>query len=189
MINYIHVHHLDSLKEYVDPEEAERNMEIVKANPLRYELNRQPRKRDANRKTHKVCNPLFTSASACLVCKYQHKRRRETLKYCRECCVANFTHWPTTNRATGFAKEFHPRLCSKECFDYFHTHNIRGLDYAIKRQRSKSTQNTRTNTPSTSRRRNSNSSSSPRNITPTVTTRSPRNTNPRSTSQNTRYNV
>ena len=107
----LHSHHLDTLREYVSPEEAERNMEIVNANPLHHELHRQPRQRDASRKTHKVRNPLFTSASACLVCKYQHKRRRETLRYCRECCVADFTHWPSINRATGFAK-FAPRRSS-----------------------------------------------------------------------------
>ena len=88
--------------------------------------------------------------------KYQYGKRKETLKYCRECCVEKFTDWPRTNRATGFARRFHPRLCSKECFDYFHTHNIRGLDYARKKRKRRS--NSRQNTNSDSNR-NSNSSS------------------------------
>ena len=63
--------------------------------------------------------------------------------YCVECNVDDFTHWPSTNRARGFAKDFHPRLCSIECFNFFHTHNIKGLDYARKRQRSRQTIATR----------------------------------------------
>lgn len=138
-------HHHDRLFEYVSREQAAINAEIVKANPSIREHNRQPRKRDASRvDKNKVRNPLFTSASVCLVCKYVHNRRRETLKYCRECNVEAFKTWPKTNRATGFMKNFHPRLCSRECFEYFHTHNIIGLDYGQKRKRksrSKSAQN------------------------------------------------
>ena len=136
------VHHHDRLSEYVTPEQARVNRGIALDNPTRRELHRVPRARDAHRKNKKVRNPLFTSASVCLVCKYQYGRRRETLRYCRECCVESFKGWPRTNRATGFAKVFHPRLCSRECFEYFHTHNIKGLDYCVKRQRkSKNTHN------------------------------------------------
>ena len=130
------LHHHDRLDEYVTPEQARVNMGIAMENPTRRELQRAPRARDAHRKKKKVRNPLFTSASVCLVCKYQYGRRRETLRYCRECCVESFAGWPRTNRATGFAKAFHPRLCSTECFEYFHTHNVKGLDYCVKRQRS-----------------------------------------------------
>ena len=123
-------------KTTMDCEQAAINEKIVKENPAIRECNRRPRKRDAHRvDKNKVRNPLFTSTSVCLVCKYVHKRRRETLKYCRECNVEAFKNWPKTNRATGFAKKFHPRLCSRECFEYFHTHNIIGLDHGQKRKR------------------------------------------------------
>ena len=42
----------------------------------------------------------------------------------------------------GFGKAFHPRLCSLEFFEMFHTQNIRGLR---KRQRSKSNTRSRPN--------------------------------------------
>ena len=142
-------HHHDKLMEYVSPEQARINMDIALSNPTVRQSNRAPRARDARRKTTKVRNPLFTSAGVCLVCKYQYGLRRETLKYCRECCVDDFVGWPNTNRATGFAKDFHPRLCSKECFEFFHTHNVKGLDYAVKRQRS----NTTRDPPNSGRRR------------------------------------
>ena len=142
------LHHWELLAEYVTPHEAEENQLIVDASPSDRELSRRPRQRDRNRKDGKVRNPLWTSASVCLVCKYQYGVRKETNRYCRECCVASFTSWPSTNRATGFAKEFHPRLCSKECFRFFHTHNIKGLDYAQKRHRTPSTRGS-SNTPST----------------------------------------
>ena len=87
------VHHHDRLREYVTPpEEAERNQRIVDANKPTRDYNRKPRQRDSKRKLRKVRNPLFTSASLCLVCKYQYGRRKETLKYCRECCVEKFTN-------------------------------------------------------------------------------------------------
>ena len=128
-------HHHELLLEYVDPELAKFNQLLADENPTRRPLSRRPRQRDRNRKDGKVRNPLWTSASVCLVCKYQHGIRKETNRYCRECCVELFSNWPRTNRATGFAKDFHPRLCSKKCFDFFHTHTIKGLDYSRKRQR------------------------------------------------------
>ena len=131
----VNSHHHDKVEEYVTPQQAQINRRIAAANPTARKLNRKPRRRDRSRKTNKVRNPLYTSASVCLVCKYQYGRRRETLKYCRECNVETFKSWPKTNRATGFATKFHPRLCSQKCFDYFHTHTIKGLDYARKRQR------------------------------------------------------
>ena len=147
-------HHHDKLVEYVSPEQARINMDIALSNPTVRQSNRAPRARDAHRKTTKVRNPLFTSAGVCLVCKYQwygYGLRRATLKYCRECCVTDFVGWPNTNRATGFAKDFHPRLCSKQCFEFFHTHNVKGLDYPVKRQRSNTT--TTRDPPNSGRRR------------------------------------
>ena len=137
------VHHHDRVHEYVTREQAAINEKIVAEDPSVREHKRQARQRDAHRvDKNRVRNPLFTSAAVCLVCKYVHGRRRETLKYCRECDVAAFKHWPKTNRATGFAKAFHPRLCSSECFQYFHTHNIIGLDHGQKRKRKKNSKNT-----------------------------------------------
>lgn len=180
-------HHHDRLREYVTPEEAERNQQIVDANKPTRDYNRKPRQRDIRRKFHKVRNPLFTSASLCLVCKYQYGRKKETLKYCRECCVEKFTNWPKTNRATGFAKQFHPRLCSKECFDYFHTHNIRGLDYGHKKRKRRSNSGQNTNSGSN---RNSNSSSQVGVDTQNTSgSTSPSVTNPTSRPRNTRYDV
>ena len=181
------VHHHDRLCEYVTPEQAEINQRIVDADKGTRDYNRQPRQRDRNRKHLKVRNPLFTSASLCLVCKYQHGKRKETLKYCRECSVQNFTNWPRTNRATGFATQFHPRLCSKECFDYFHTHNIRGLDYAHKKRKRRSNSSQNTNSDSN---RNSNSSSQVEVDTQnTSDSISPSVTNQTSRSRNNRYDV
>ena len=137
------VHHLDFLPEYVTPEVAEINQRIADDNPTRRKLNKKPRQRDVNRQDKKVHNPLFTSASTCLVCRHQYGKRRETMYYCRECNVDDFTHWPRTNRATGFAKQFHPRLCSRECFDFFHTTQVQGLDYDKKRKRASSTSTTK----------------------------------------------
>jgi len=181
------VHHHDRLREYVTLEEAEINQQIVDANKPDRDYNRKPRQRDSKRKLHKVRNPLFTSASLCLVCKYQHGKRKETLKYCRECCVEKFLDWPRTNRATGFAKQFHPRLCSKECFDYFHTHNIRGLDYGRKKRKRKSNSCQNTNSDPN---RNSNSSSQVGVDTQNTSgSTSPSVTNQTSRRRNTRYDV
>ena len=160
-------HHWELLHEYVTPEQAAINAAIVAANPTKRELTRRPRARDRNRKDGKVRNPLWTSASVCLVCKYHYNRIVETSRYCRECCVDKFTDWPKTNRATGFQKQFHPRLCSPECFRFFHTNTVRGLDYSQRRKRSRrgATPNTpvTTNTPRVRSRRGSTA-------TPVITT-------------------
>ena len=160
-------HHWELLHEYVTPEQAAINAAIVAANPTKRELTRRPRARDRNRKDGKVRNPLWTSASVCLVCKYHYNRIVETSRYCRECCVDKFTDWPKTNRATGFQKQFHPRLCSPECFRFFHTHNVRGLDYAQRRKRQK-----RGGTPNTPNTSNSvrYQSSSGTTVVPIITT-------------------
>ena len=145
-------HHWELLHEYVTPVQADVNAAIVLANPTRNNRVRKPRARDRGRKDGKVRNPLWTSSSVCLVCKYQYDRIRETSRYCRECCVSKFDTWPKTNRATGFQKEFHPRLCSLECFRFFHTHNIRGLDYVQRRKRQRRDVDPNTpNTPNTAR--------------------------------------
>jgi len=154
------VHHHDELKEYIFPHELEHFQRLRDANPCQRQHHRQPRQRDEGRADGKVRNPIYTSYSLCLVCKYRDGKRRETLRYCRECNVDDFVNWPKTNRATGFQKLSHPRLCSPECFEYFHTHNVPGLDYAQKRKRSKSSR-----TPESTRRRRTPSQAPPR--TPT----------------------
>ena len=68
----VDTHHWELLDEYVTPEQAEINSEIVRQNPSGKQLHRRPRKRDQHRQDGKVRNPLWTSASVCLVCKYQY---------------------------------------------------------------------------------------------------------------------
>lgn len=126
-------HHLDTVFDYVTPAEAEENQKIVDANPGTYTSAKTMRKRDRLRLDGKVRNPLFTSASQCIVCKFVHGRKTWTTRYCRECTPG--AGWPQTNRATGFRRLSHPRLCSEECFKYFHTHRIAGLDYGVKKSR------------------------------------------------------
>ena len=137
------VHHHDELREYIFPHEFEYYQRLRDANPCQREHHRQPRERDAGRADGKVRNPIYTSYSLCLVCKYRDGKRKETLRYCRECNVDDFVNWPKTNRATGFQKLSHPRLCSRQCFEYFHTHNIPGLDYGQKRKRAKRARSSR----------------------------------------------
>ena len=82
------VHHHDRVHEYVTREQAAINAKIVAKNPSVREHNRQDRQRDAHRvDKNKVRNPLFTSTAVCLVFKYVHGRRRDTLydvKYASE---------------------------------------------------------------------------------------------------------
>ena len=135
----VRLHNFRKLAEYILPSEAAEARSIARSDPTGKDLTRKEmRRRDSNRKVRKVRNPLFTSYSPCLVCKYQFGIKKETLGYCVECTVSKFTNWPSTNRAKGFAKAYHPRLCSVKCFELFHTQNIRDLDYLRKRQRSKS---------------------------------------------------
>ena len=137
------LHHWDELKEYIYPDELEHYQKLRDVNPCNRQHKCKPRCRDHDRSDKKVRNPIFTSYALCLVCKYQYGKSKETLHYCRECNPDDFVNWPKTNRATGFQKLSHPRLCSLECFEYFHTHNIKGLDYAVvrkgKRSRSEQT--------------------------------------------------
>ena len=126
-------HHHDRVFDYVTPEQALINQRIVDADPGNTKSTKSMRRRDRFRKDGKVRNPMFTSASQCVVCRYAHNRVTWTTKYCRECQPA--PGWPQTNRATGFRRLSHPRLCSTECFKYFHTHRIAGLDYGVQKSR------------------------------------------------------
>ena len=76
----------------------------------------------------------------CLVRTYQDDVRKETNRQCRECYIDSFRQqggWTTTDRDQRFSKTFHRHLCSCECFEFFHTHTARGLDYVQRRQRQK----------------------------------------------------
>ena len=64
-------HHHDIVQEYVTPEQAELNQRIVDDNPgPRVSKKLVWRKRDEDRKNGKVRNPMYTSLSACIVCRY-----------------------------------------------------------------------------------------------------------------------
>ena len=125
-------HHHDIVQEYVTPEHAEFNQRIVDGNPgNRTSKKLIWRKRDEDRKNGKIHNPMYTSLSACIVCRfslpdtthrYVHNTIRKTARYCRECKWQS--NWPQTIRAKGYQLLLHPRLCSRQCFDYFHTHRI-----------------------------------------------------------------
>lgn len=179
------LHHWDELKEYIFPDELERYQQLRDANPCKRQHKRKPRRRDQNRNDKKVRNPIYTSYGLCVVCKYQHGIRKETLHYCRECNPDDFTNWPKTNRATGFQKLSHPRLCSLECFEYFHTHNIKGLDYAVPRKRKRTSRSERASvhanrllrntTPSPSATRISGNIGTPPSHTPNASITAPEN--------------
>ena len=134
-------------------------MEVIKANPSSRKSKKKARKRDFNRRDDKVRNPYHTSNSACIVCKFHFKRQRLTAKYCRECIID--PRWgKRVTRATGWQKAFHPRLCSPECSDIFHKTEIRGLDFATTKRRTRkkykypgSESDDEENTPDRSRRR------------------------------------
>ena len=120
-------HHHDTIHEYVSAEQAEINQAIVNRHPAYRQSNKLTwRDRDSSRKNGKVRNPMYTSLSNCLVCKYVHNKVQQTAKYCRECTWQS--RWPKTIRAKGYQLKLHPRLCSQECFDYFHTYRIPDLD-------------------------------------------------------------
>ena len=77
------LHHWDELKEYIYPDELAKYQALRDANPCQREHRHQPRRRDRTRADGKVRNPIYTSYSLCLVCKYQYGVRKETLRYCR----------------------------------------------------------------------------------------------------------
>lgn len=65
-------HHHDVVCEYVTPEQAALNQAIVDRNPSnRVSKKLVWRDRDRQRLNNKVRNPMYTSLSACLVCRYQ----------------------------------------------------------------------------------------------------------------------
>lgn len=129
-------HHHDIQSEYVSETVAVANQKIVTANPCaRPTKRKQYRIRDRSRMDGKVMNPFHTSLGTCVVCKFFFNRPKptKTARYCRECCTD--ANWPETTRAKGWQKRFHPRLCSKKCFDVFHTSRISGLDFRQHKRR------------------------------------------------------
>lgn len=144
-------HHHDIVRDYVPPEQASANQKIVDLDPPKTVSNKSMRKRDRTRMDGKVRNPMYTSASLCLVCKYVHDAKTWTTRHCRECTPQ--PNWPQTNRATGFQRALHPRLCSPACFKYFHTHRIPGLDFKVRSSATRTprrrTQSRRTPAPAT----------------------------------------
>ena len=134
---------------------AEANQKVVDENPCARPSNRkQCRDRDHERRDGKVLNPFHVSLGACIVCKFFFRKSKptRTARYCRECCTD--PSWPETSRAKGWQKQFQPRLCSKKCFDIFHTTRISGLDYRQMRRR-KRRKNTAAPTPAQRSRRES----------------------------------
>lgn len=121
-------HHFDRVKEYVDPDELPSISLMMSANPCTRPSGAMPRRRDSRRRDGKVKNPAFTGGAACIVCKFHKKMARppRVVTYCRECQIE--PHWPFITRATGFKRDFYPRLCSRQCWDIFHTMRIPSLD-------------------------------------------------------------
>jgi len=129
-------HHHDKMAEYVSEADAQELKQMMLDNPAtkgRASSNKtkKPRRRDANRKDGKVLNPAFFNSS-CVVC-WARGDRRLTNRYCRECSKDRV--WPAgMNRGGGYMTEFHPRLCSPECWDKFHTERIPGLDFSVRKR-------------------------------------------------------
>ena len=121
-------HHHDIQPEYVQPTVAAKNQRVVDESPsARPTKRKKMRKRDYQRHDGKVLNPFHTSLGICVVCKFFFKKKKptKTVRYCRECVTD--PEWPETCRAKGWQTSFHPRLCSKRCFEIFHTTRISGL--------------------------------------------------------------
>ena len=124
------LHHHDRCADYVTEEEAKEWKKRMDNNPSKRKSKKKNRKRDRSRSNGLVRNPAFTGGSWCVVCRYHPdpKKRRDvrTNRYCRECSYN--PEWPFSLRCSGYQKELHPRLCSDECFVYFHTTRIPKLD-------------------------------------------------------------
>ena len=130
-------HHLDRCPNYVTPDEAKEWEARMKANPCRRVSKKKPRYRDNERTNDLVLNPAFTSGADCVVCKYHpdpsKRRSRRTNSYCREC--SHDSNFPFTLRCSGYKLDMHPRLCSQECFELFHSTRISLLDIPRARKR------------------------------------------------------
>ena len=130
---------------------AAENQKVVDADPCaRPTKHKKCRERDRKRTDGKVLNPLLTSLSPCIVCKFFFRKKKptKTSRYCRECMTD--PAWPETTRAKGWQKKFHPRLCSTKCFEIFHNTRISGLDYRVegRRKRKRRSKRISSSTPS-----------------------------------------
>ena len=167
-------HHHEIQSEYVSVSEARANQKVVDDEPAHRATKRKRcRLRDHQRMDGKVLNPFHVSLGSCIVCKFFFKKKKptRTARYCRECMTD--PKWPETTRAKGWQRRFQPRLCSKKCFDIFHTSRISGLDFRQVRRKSAGRPRTpRSNT---------------RTTTPRSTPSTP-NTNPWTTNRRTRTN-
>ena len=117
------------MHEYVTPAEANAERQLMQANPNSYikrtRGDRAPRQRDARRRDGKVRSPLFFTG-LCVVCWAQGKKKK-TNKYCLECSLDR--SWTYKTRGDGYTLNYHPRLCSRECWEVFHTSRVAGLDF------------------------------------------------------------
>ena len=86
---------------------------------------RGPRDRDVRRRDGKVRSPMFFNG-LCVICWSKGKTRR-TNRYCLECALD--PTWSYKIRSDGYTFKYHPRLCSRECWDVFHTSRVSGLDF------------------------------------------------------------
>ena len=147
-------HHFDIQSEYVSADVAAKNQKVVDTNPCHRPTQRKgERRRDLGRRDGKVLNPFHTSLGACIVCKFFFNKDKptKTMRYCRECKTD--PQWPETTRAKGWQLQFQPRLCSKQCFDIFHTTRISGLDFRQVRRRKRARNQSSSASPSHTRPR------------------------------------
>lgn len=129
------LHHWCQMSEYVDVETAKEMLVLMQERPAvsgkaALARRRKPRSRDRFRKDGKVLNPAYF-ISSCVVCwaetRGTGKKPTKTNKYCRECKKED--NWPKgMTRGGGYMNDFHPRLCSRRCWDRFHTERIQHLD-------------------------------------------------------------
>ena len=122
-------HHWRVMHEYVTPAEVIEELRMMNDNPNNYiktsRGNRDPRQRDVRRRDGKVRSPTFFNG-LCVVCWAQGKTKK-TNKYCHECSLDR--SWTYKTRGDGYTLDFHPRLCSRKCWDLFHTSRVCGLDF------------------------------------------------------------
>ena len=121
-------HHWDTLKEYVTKDELD-NLHKIHADDLKKPPTKYPRTRDAGRLNRQgkpiFRNPYWTSGT-CVVC-WAKKKQVYTTKYCRECSLQS--KWTYKLRHGESFEIYAPRLCSKRCWDIFHSGEIHGLDH------------------------------------------------------------
>ena len=83
-------HHLVTVPAYVTPEEEDINQKIVGLDPAKTLSRKVMRRRDSQKCDGNVRNPMYTSASLCLVCRYTKTDedgrpvKVYTTKYCLE---------------------------------------------------------------------------------------------------------